>query len=589
MKKQFIFLLLSVGLIISVSSCNDFLDVKSPSVVDQEFVFSNLQTANAVMSAINERWRVTTNDNTFSNGAFYALDATGSDIEHHPEPYVSQLDRHRPEGFYENGEKTSAFNIDFSTTKNAYSALYGVITLANNAISAIESRADYNEIINAQAPSVWGFMYGQAVAARAASYLDLTRYYGDVTYLTYGGAPMTGLTPRDVIYEGEIEKLKLVEPLMYRPGEKTTAGETVGKGVFNRTFVQGLIGRLCVYAAGYGTRRNDITYTDLAGNVLSFEKKGTDNNGAFYGRRTDYQKFYTTAKTYLEKAVTNPGTTVIFHDTDPRATKTDGRVFNNPFQYFFQQLMDNAANTAFADESVYEIPMTQGASGNNERPYAMGRVSKGGGTNAFPCKAYGQGRMQPAYYYGWFDNNDKRRDVTVTVTGSSGDGVEELIPFTRGSTTNGGGLCLNKYDENRQTNPWYQNQRRSGINQPFMRISDLYLLYAEVNAALGNNGDAREYLRKVRERAFETSALADVDGFIAREGSLYNAIIKERAFEFGGEGDRRNVLIRTGLVPEAILAQRAQNEAMVAGLVANKSYKFANGNTFANYIWKAVG
>lgn len=48
-----------------------------------------------------------------------------------------------------------------------------------------------------------------------------------------------------------------------------------------------------------------------------------------------------------------------FHLTDPRgASDKSGRTFNNPYQYFFEQMhMDDAI---YADESIYEYPMQQG-------------------------------------------------------------------------------------------------------------------------------------------------------------------------------------------------------------------------------------
>lgn len=588
MKKRFIYSLLVVCIsATTITSCKDFLEVSSPSVVDAAFVYSDLATAEAAMAGMRESWRSCSGSNVYGAGAFYALDASGSDIERHPESYASQLARHYPEGFYENGTKTSTFGIDQSDGKGTYKALYAVIGLANNSITAIENRSDYKDIINSKTPSGWGFLYGQAVAARAQCYLDLIRYFGDVPYMTVGAQSVSGLNSRDVIYEGEIAKLQLVEPLMYRPGETDVKGNVTSKLVFSRTFVQGLIGRMCLYAGGYSTRRNDIKYTDQAGNTLSFDKIGGDNNGSFYGRRTDYKSFYTIAKTYLDAAVANPGTTVTFRTTDPRSTDALGRTFGNPYQYFFQQLMDNVGTQANADESIYEIPMTRGVS--NERPYSSGRVSDGGSSNQYPCKGYGQARIQPAYYYGWFDNNDMRRDVTVTVTGSNGKGVEKLIPFTPGSKASGGGLCLNKFDENRQSSPYTIAQRNSGINAPFMRISDVYLMDAEVNAVLGNDGVAKGLLQKVHERAFASAALAKTDQFITNAGSLYKAIINERALEFGGEGDRRNVLLRTGLIGEAVSATRAANVAMVNGLTNDLSYTFANGNTISAYIWTATG
>ncbi|MTK51852.1 RagB/SusD family nutrient uptake outer membrane protein [Paludibacter sp.] len=594
MKKKLIYSLLAVcAMATTMTSCKDFLQVSSPSVVDASFVYKDLSIAEAGLAGLRESWRSCAGSNVYGAGTFYALDVPGSDIERHPEAYSGQLQRHYPEGFYENGQAVSAFSstytIDQSDGKGTYTALYSVIMLANNAISAIENRSDFNTILNAKTPSGWGFLYGQAVAARAQCYLDLIRYFGDVPYITHIGQSIVGLTPRDVIFEGELTKLQQVEPLMYRPGETDYNGNKVSKGVFTRTFVQGLIGRICVYAGGYATRRNDIKYIDAAGNALTFDKIGADNNGAFYGRRQDYKKFFTLAKTYLDAAIANPGS-VVFRTNDPRTTDALGRTYGNPYQYFFQQLMNNVGSTNFADESIYEVPMTVGTS--NERPYSSGRVSDGGTSNQFPCKSYGQARIQPVYYYGWFDNNDMRRDVTVTVTGSTGKGVEKLIPFTPGSKASGGGLCMNKFDENRQPNPYTKSQRSSGINAPFMRISDIMLLDAEVNAVLDPNSTAAYgLLKQVHERAFASAALANVDGFISNAGSLFNAIIKERALEFGGEGDRRNVLIRTGMIADAVKQTRTINTAMATALADNNqlAYTFANGNTISAYIWTTTG
>ena len=128
------------------------------------------------------------------------------------------------------------------------------------------------------------------------------------------------------------------------------------------------------------------------------------------------------------------------------------------------------ADATYADESIYEYPMQQGG-GNDGRPYSFGRPSSGGGSNAYPCKSYGQGRINPAFYYGVFDPADKRRDVSVTVTGSTGKGFEKLIPLVPNSKADGGGLSLSKWDENRQTRPWVEAQRKSGINGPYMRMS----------------------------------------------------------------------------------------------------------------------
>jgi hypothetical protein len=339
---------------------------------------------------------------------------------------------------------------------------------------------------------------------------------------------------------------------------------------------------MALESGGYQTRRGDLERKDMDGNAISYDKKGSENNGATYARRSDWQKFYKLAQTYFKKALGEHKGSATLHLTDPRAAEANGREYNNPYQYFFQQMME--ADATYADESIYEYPMQQGG-GNDGRPYSFGRPSSGGGSNAYPCKSYGQGRINPAFYYGVFDPADKRRDVSVTVTGSTGKGFEKLIPLVPNSKADGGGLSLSKWDENRQTRPWVEAQRKSGINGPYMRMSEMYLGYAEACAALGDVVEARTYLDIIRNRAFGSAEKAKTDAFIAKEGSLLNAIIQERGFEFAGEGDRRFTLVRTGLMPEKIKAIKELTLAMINGLEANGYYTFENGNTISSYVW----
>jgi hypothetical protein len=370
---------------------------------------------------------------------------------------------------------------------------------------------------------------------------------------------------------------------MYPVGAiKIEGGTITTKNYFSQTYVDGLIGRMALEAGGYQTRRGDVERKDMEGNAISYEKKGSENNGATYARRSDWQKFYKLAQTYFKKALGEHKGSATLHLTDPRAAEANGREYNNPYQYFFQQMME--ADATYADESIYEYPMQQGG-GNDGRPYSFGRPSSGGGSNAYPCKSYGQGRINPAFYYGVFDPADKRRDVSVTVTGSTGKGFEKLIPLVPNSKADGGGLSLSKWDENRQTRPWVEAQRKSGINGPYMRMSEMYLGYAEACAALGDVVEARTYLDIIRNRAFGSAEKAKTDAFIAKEGSLLNAIIQERGFEFAGEGDRRFTLVRTGLMPEKIKLIKELTLAMINGLETNGYYTFENGNTISSYVW----
>lgn len=584
MKNKFLYIALYAAGMLGATSCSDYLETKSPSTVDADFVFSSTATAKAALEGAKAAMHGAYSSHIFGDGLYYAADIAGSDIMRHPEGYAKQPGRHPAEAFYRNGTETGAYALTSymkEGTDGTYGYLFSVIGKCNAITTAFEQKDNFEEMMSQSEPTELSQLYGEAVAIRATCYRELIKYFGDVQFQSTFGVVAGGLVSRDSIYDVCIEQLKKVEPHMYVLGTCPTYANNV-KNYYSRTYVDGLIGRMALEAGGYQTRRNDIKRVDGKGNPLTFEALGTDNQNATYGRRSDWKNLYATAKEYFKKAIDNAGTAV-FHETDPRSEDKNGRVYNNPYQYFFQQLHD--ADATYADESIYEEPFTQGSTGNDPRPYSLGRPSNGGSKVAYPCKNYGQGRINPAFYYGDFDPKDLRRDVSCTVTGSTGKGIEALIPFTPGSKQSAGGISCNKFDENRQPTVWTQAQRRSGINAPYMRLSEMYLGYAEACAATGDNAEAKTYLTKVRNRAFRTADEANVEGFINKEGSLLKAIIDERGFEFAGEGDRRFTLIRTGLLPEKIKEIKDLTRKMLDGLKTNGSYTFENGNTISAYIY----
>lgn len=580
--KKILYSVFCVAGMLTATSCEDYLEVSSPSEVDADFVFSNPRTARAALDGAYEAWRDVAQNAVFGDGFFYAADVAGSDIERHPEKFENQLGRHYPETFYQNGTYAGQYGLTSYLKDDGsafYNKLYSLISKANAIITNMENAANFEEIING-GQSKLGQMYGEAVALRATAYRELCKNYGDVPYVGAYGVIPGGLASRDSIYDVCIAQLQQIEPLMYEVGSIPEVSPA-NKNYFSKTYVQGLIGRMCLDAAGYQTRRGDIERVDGNGNPLSFEKMGNENNGATYGRRSDWKDLYTIAKGAYEALLKKSGSAT-FHLTDPRKA-SNGRIYDNPYQYFFEQM--HMSDAIYADESIYEYPMAQGPNaGNDGRPYSFGRPSSGGSKNAYPCKSYGQGRINPAYYYGIFDPNDMRRDVSIAVTGSDGKGAEKLLPFVPGSTTNGGGLSLNKWDENRQTTPWVANQRKSGINGPYMRMAEIYLGYAEVCAALGDEPTAKMYLQTVRKRSFP-AGLDKTDEFIASCGSLLRAVIEERGFEYAGEGDRRWTLIRSGFLPDALRRIKNLTKDMMDGLEANGYYEFENGNIISSHVW----
>ncbi len=573
MKKILYYFAFAAGILALSTSCSDYLETDTPSKADAAFVFSTTETSRAAIDGAYTSWIEAAKTQVFGDGLFYAADVAGSDIERHPENFSNQPGRHYPETFYQNGTFASQYTLlSYMKENGPYAALYEVISKACIVMNLIEESEGFEEMLASETASTRGQLYGEAVALKATAYRELIKYFGDVPYVSGKDTDHDGLVSRDSIYDVILGELEAAAPVMYRVGSIPGVD---GKNYFSRTYVEGLIGRIALEAGGYQTRRGDVKHVDGKGNAISFEKLGTENNGATYGRRSDWKNYYALAQKYFKAVIDNPGTA--------KFITTDSRTTPNPYQVFFQQM--HMPDETYADESIYEVAVAQGT-GNDPRPYSFGRPATGGSKNNYPCKNYGQGRINPAFYYGVFDPNDMRRDVSCTVTGAKGaDGTEIILPFKPGSQGKGGGIAFNKWDECRQEVVWTANQRKSGINGPYMRMSEIYLGYAEACAALGDNGNARTYLDIIRNRAFGSAAAAKTEAFIAQEGSLLKAIIQERGFEFAGEGDRRWTLIRTGMLPEKIKYIKELTHKMMEGLKNNGYYTFDNGNTISNYIW----
>jgi hypothetical protein len=217
----------------------------------------------------------------------------------------------------------------------------------------------------------------------------------------------------------------------------------------------------------------------------------------------------------------------------------------------------------------------------SEYPYAFGRPSDGGSNNAAPTKTFGALRIIPTVYYGEFENGDKRRDVSVTVTGSNGDGNEKILSFTPGNKSTGG-ISTNKWDENRMSPPYQSAQRNSGMDWPILRMADVILLSAEVKAELGQSAAAITLVNQIRQRAFGNTS-HNISGLTG--DALKEAVMQERKLELLGEGTRRWDMIRSGKFDEKALAVRHDMTTMINDLATQGFHVFPNGNKIANYIY----
>ena len=112
MKNRFLYIALcAAGILGGATSCNDYLETKSPSTNDADFVFSNITTAQAALNGAKYQMHGAFGSHIFGDGLYYAADIAGSDIMRHPEAYSNQPGRHIPEGFYRNGTEAGTYGL----------------------------------------------------------------------------------------------------------------------------------------------------------------------------------------------------------------------------------------------------------------------------------------------------------------------------------------------------------------------------------------------------------------------------------------------------------------------------------------------
>lgn len=535
------------------TQCNNYLETSSASNASDEFVTTTTTETFKTLS-----WCYANYRQNCIMGVYRYNDVFASDAEHYPEANSTNNvnAKMRPQDL----------TVDAAST--GFNNLYSTLARASKIAEIIKGKAEYQKDLAGGVATDWTQLYGEAITLRDMCYFDLVKHFGDVPY-GYENANVNdySLNSRFDIYDNLIASLKDVAPMMYKIGEGGITAERM-----SQSFCYALMGEIALYSGGYQTIRTDV---DGLYGSLQFTKISNEENGCVYARRTDYMDYYKLAETYLQKAIDNAGTA--------RLITSDNRSYtNNPFQLNFQYF----ENLQVSPESFLEIGNMQGGQNgtgtNSEYPYAFGRPSKGGGLNAAPCKSFGCLRIIPTVYYGEFQKGDMRRDVSVTVTGSNGDGNEVMLSFVPGSKTVGG-IAINKWDENRMSPPYTARQRQSGINWPVLRMADVMLMLAEAKAVVGDDDNgAINLVNQIRERAFGNSN-HDISGLSGN--ALLNAVLEERKLELLGEGTRRWDLIRNGLMSKRAVEVRNEMKTMINDIKTQGYHTFSNGNTISAYIF----
>ena len=534
------------------SGCSDYLDVSNEGQSDDNFVMSSPEEAFKTLSWAYAEYR----QNAAHGGNYNWQDPLGSDAE-----YMSE---------FPTANNVIARLQPAATTVNSAMGLYNslniVLARAGRIADLIAAKGEYQSDVAGSEPTAWTQVYGEAKTLWAFCSWELVRHFGDVPF-GYENKYVEEyeLTSRFEIMDKIIEEIKAVEGKMYVLGQGGITAERL-----SRTYANALIGEIALNAGGWQTIRTDVS--GLYGDV-QFETKGSDDGSCVYARRTDHMDYIRTAEQYLSAAVnTQKGSAVLI--------TTDTRSANNPFQKVWQE----TNSRRISPESLFEIGCIPGV-GNCEMGYGQGRPGSRNSAVAY-LNTFAAIRIIPSFFYNAYEPGDKRRDVSMVVTGSdAASGREVLVPLGVGTRTGGGGPSINKWDKNRGDEPDYPNAsfRASGINYTVMRMADAMLLLAEAKAIIGtDNTGAISLVNDIRERAFGNTN-NNISGLAGE--ALLDAIYNERKLELLGEGDVRWDMIRSGKFNERALAVRQEMADMTAGLEANGYYTFSSGRTISNYIW----
>lgn len=528
---------------LSLTQCK-YLDATSPAKTSDDFVTSTAGETRKTLNWCYAKYR------NVAGGGNYNWSDPCSDVEYYPE---WNSGNHRPTGTLE------PENCKADERGGQYNDLYAILARCARIAAIIEQKPEYQEAKKAGKTNDWTQLYGECWTFYANCYMELVRHFGDVVFGLENTRPTEGytLTSRFDVLDKCIEIVKEVEPLMYDLGQGGIQAETM-----NRTFANAIIGEMSLISGGYQNFRTDVE--GLYGNV-QLEVKYTDAVGkCVYARRTDWKNYYTQAQTYFRKALNE-------HKGSSHLLTVDDRDYaDNPFQRSFQYIHDMQVSP----ESLFEVGCLSPV--QCERPYSQGRPSNGGNSNAAPCKVFGGIKCNPLFYYGGYEDGDKRWDASAVITGADGKGNEELVQFIKGSRTKGG-IAINKMSK-----PYTVKPRNSGLNYVILRVPNVMLMLAEVDAQLGDNAEALSMLNQLRDRAFGDSN-HHLEGLTG--DALVAAVTQEFRRETLGEGYLRWNEIRTGMFTTYAKKMRADIKTMIAAIDANGYYEFPNGRQIPAYVW----
>ena len=512
MKIRYIITALAV---LTVTSCEDFLDPKSLSTFDSNYIFSNAEDARKAVNAIYVH---------FSHDGFRSRlsnNMTGNtDIEH-------------SSGWTSSGARYQIWNLMAEESNGdlgyVWDIAYKAIRDANICIEGIEASEALNSS-DAELSRNMHHLLGEAYTLRAYWYSMLIFYFGDVPFIT--SAPKVGVEfnlpkeNRNVILSELIENLIDIEDEMMWADATPFGIEQV-----NREYTLGMIARLALQRGGWYLRP-DMTMA----------------------RESDYLTYYQVANEYAARLIS----------LKDRALPSDFKqVFMNQCKFI----------SPVNSDILFEVPF---AVGEGDVGWNIG-IRVDGGNHPYGS-GQNYMAMPPTYFYS-FDTLDKRLDVTCSLYAIDKDFKRNLVstsninisqgkwsrhfisPAPGTSTDKGTGINwpMMRYSDVLLMHAEAENE----LNGPTAAAQDALKRVRQRAFPEAYWGE------KVDQYVATVSASKD---------SFFDAIVNERAWEFGGEMIRKYELIRWNIYAEKMeemvagLKQMADDAYNGTGLLPDYLY-----------------
>lgn len=487
--------------VVALASCSDYLDVDAPSQNDPDYVYSDKTEMN---NALNGIYTAMLSGDTYGD-KLYSTYVMNTDV-----------DFKTNSGRFLSGSNWYCYDADpdGGNISSTWKQQYATIELANLFVEGAEASDLYNPEDELEYADIRQ-MVGEAKVMRAIVYHDLTWMFGDVPFSFNSSRTATEkiypIMDRAEILDKVIEDLKEVAEDMKYSDELSDGVERISKEM-----AWAMIARIAQTAAGYTLRPDGDSY------------------GKMVRMNDNYLDYYAIARDYAQKVI------------DSQKHRL-GKEF---YQVFYDEC--NFISST-GDDIIWEIPFAKTANGRVGYAHGPKMSSYQSETPHNYGEAKSDVRLNATYRF-MFNENDVRRDY-----------VNQLIKY---DAPNGDAMFDNDYtvSNGKWSKLWVngglgnQTTDKTGIDFPFMRYTDVLLMYAEaineIEHGVGgpNGAKAMEAVAQVRHRAFPNNPELVEPYISARtsEDAFRKLVLDERKFEFAGENMRWRDLVRHDLLAENV-------------------------------------